>query len=185
MLISEKENTRISKFLSLVLRHQPQTLGLQLDENGWTNVEQLLDGMNQAGFSIDRQILIHVVETNAKKRFAFNETQDRIRANQGHSIEVELGYHPQNPPAILYHGTSIHSVTAIQQLGLTKMSRHHVHLSADVETATKVGQRKGKSVVFEVYAKQMFDQGFIFYQSDNGVWLTDRVPANFLKLLFA
>ena len=184
-MISEKENTRISKFLSLVLRHQPQTLGLRLDENGWINVEQLLDGMNQAGFSIDRQILIHVVETNSKKRFAFNEMQDRIRANQGHSVEVELGYHPQNPPDILYHGTSIQSVVAIQQLGLTKMSRHHVHLSADVETATKVGQRQGKPVVFEVHAKQMFDEGFIFYQSDNGVWLTDRVPANFLKPLFA
>lgn len=184
-MISDKENNRISKFLSLVLRHQPEIIGLQLDESGWTNVELLIDKMNQSGFTIDRHTLVHVVETNAKKRFSFDETQQKIRANQGHSVEVELGYRPQNPPDILYHGTGVQNSAAIQQAGLTKMSRHHVHLSADVETARKVGQRHGKPMVFEVDAKQMFDQGFIFFLSDNGVWLTDEVPARFLKPLMA
>jgi putative RNA 2'-phosphotransferase len=184
-MISEEENTRISKFLSLVLRHKPDTIGITLDNNGWTDVEILINEVNKTDISIDIDIdiLKHVVETNAKKRFAFNETFDKIRANQGHSVEIELGYRAQQPPTILYHGTAERFVAQIQEIGLLKMDRHHVHLSADVETAKKVGQRHGKPFVFEILAGQMFSASFEFYLSDNGVWLTDHVPINFLRRL--
>lgn len=180
-MISEKENTRISKFLSLVLRHKPETIGIELDENGWTDVSVLLGKLHQNDFSIDLEILKHVVATNSKSRFAFNDRFDKIRANQGHSVEIQLGYMAQRPPAILYHGTGEKSVEAIRKSGLLKMERHHVHLSADRETAIKVGQRHGKPFVFEVLAERMFLEQFEFYLSDNGVWLTDHVPAIFLR----
>jgi putative RNA 2'-phosphotransferase len=180
-MISEKENTRVSKFLSLVLRHQPETIGIELDENGWTDVQVLIDKLNQRDFSIDLAILKHVVSTNAKSRFAFNDRFDKIRASQGHSVEIQLGYVPQKPPAILYHGTGEKSVEAIRQSGLLKMERHQVHLSADRETAIKVGQRHGKPFVFEIRAEEMFREKFDFFLSDNGVWLTDHVPARFLR----
>jgi len=182
-MISERENTRISKFLSLVLRHKPETIGIVLDDNGWTDVEVLLKEINKTDISIDIDILKHVVETNLKKRFAFNETFSKIRANQGHSIEIELGYTAKRPPTILYHGTAERFVAKIQETGLLKMDRHHVHLSADVETAQKVGQRHGKPIVFEILAEQMFSDKFEFYVSDNGVWLTDQVPVKFLRRL--
>ncbi len=184
-MISEKENTRLSKFLSLVLRHKPETIGIELDDNGWTDVKMLIDKINKTDISISIDILKHIVETNSKKRFAFNATFDKIRANQGHSVEIELGYVPQRPPAILYHGTGERSVSQIQKTGLLKMERHHVHLSADIETAIKVGQRHGKPFVFEILAEQMFLDKFSFYLSANGVWLTDNVPINFLRQLSA
>lgn len=180
-MINEKETTRISKFLSLVLRHQPETIGIELDSNGWTDVTTLIEKVNAANTPINFEILKHLVDTNPKKRFAFNDTLDKIRANQGHSIDVELGYVPQEPPAILYHGTSEKTAAVILQNGLHKMNRHHVHLSADIETAIKVGQRHGKPVVFSVRAKEMFIKKYEFFLSDNGVWLTDYVPANFLS----
>jgi len=182
-MISEKENTRISKFLSLVLRHSPETIGIELDENGWTDVETLIHRINGKGISINIDILKYVVDTNSKKRFAFNETFDKVRANQGHSVEVELGYESKQPPTILYHGTGERSVSEILLGGLQKMERHHVHLSADIETALKVGQRHGKAVIFEILAGQMHQDKFDFYVSDNGVWLTDHVPARFIKQL--
>jgi putative RNA 2'-phosphotransferase len=179
-MISEKETTRISKFLSLVLRHKPDTIGIELDENGWTDVAVMINKINQTGLHINFEMLKHVVDTNPKKRFAFNLTFDKIRANQGHSVDVELGYVSQQPPAVLYHGTSTNTMDAILKNGLQKMDRHHVHLSADVETAIKVGQRHGKPFIFAVRADEMFQKKYEFYQSDNGVWLTDHVPANFL-----
>lgn len=182
-MISEEENTRISKLLSLVLRHKPEAIGITLDENGWTNVDVLLNKINDSGIFINADILSHVVETNAKKRFAFNNTLDKIRANQGHSIEVELGYTAKQPPTILYHGTADRFVPQIQQTGLLKMNRQHVHLSADIETAQRVGQRHGKPMVLEILAEQMFSDKFEFYMSDNGVWLTDHVPVKFLRKL--
>ena len=182
-MIGEKENTKISKFLSLVLRHSPETIGIELDENGWTDVETLISRINGKGITINFDILKHVVDTNSKKRFAFNETFDKVRANQGHSVEVELGYEAKQPPTILYHGTGERSVSQIQVTGLQKMERHHVHLSADIETALKVGQRHGKPVVFEILAGQMYLAKFDFYLSDNGVWLTDHVPVSFIKQL--
>jgi putative RNA 2'-phosphotransferase len=180
-VIDEKENIRISKFLSLVLRHKPETIGIELDDNGWTDVQILIDKVNKTDLSLNVETLKHVVKTNAKKRFAFNETFDKIRANQGHSVEVELGYSSQIPPTILYHGTGQKSVDSILKTGLEKRNRHHVHLSADIETAIKVGQRHGKPIVLEVLAGQMHNDKHVFYLSDNGVWLTDSVPSLYLR----
>lgn len=180
-MISDKQITHISKFLSLVLRHQPETIGIQLDQNGWTDIDELIKKANNSGIKFDREILNHIVATNSKKRFAFNNTFDKIRASQGHSVEIELGYINQKPPGILFHGTSEKSVNSILDTGLEKRSRQHVHLSSDFDTAVKVGQRHGKPFVFKVLAEQMYNDNFQFFVSDNGVWLTDHVPIKYLK----
>lgn len=180
-MISEKQITSISKFLSLVLRHQPGIIGIELDQNGWTDVDTLLKKSNIYGINLDIGTLKHIVETNSKKRFAFNSTFDRIRANQGHSVEIELGYTSQKPPDILYHGTGEKSVQSILNTGLRKQNRQHVHLSAEIDTAIKVGQRHGKPFVFKVLAEKMYNDKFEFFISDNGVWLTDNVPTKYLK----
>lgn len=180
-MISEKQNTRISKFLSLVLRHKPETIGIRLDANGWTDVDELIQRSNKYGVQYNLEVLKHIVETNNKKRFAFDSTMEKIRASQGHSIKVELGYKNQQPPEFLYHGTAQKSVESILKDGLQKRSRQHIHLSRDLETAINVGQRHGKPYVFKVLADQMFQDGLEFYLSENGVWLTDRVPAKYLE----
>ncbi|MEH0153186.1 RNA 2'-phosphotransferase [Limibacter armeniacum] len=177
----EKELKKISKFLSLVLRHKPEVIGVELDNNGWTSVELLIQKMNASGHPIDLEILNEVVQTNNKKRFAFNESQALIRANQGHSVQVELGYTPQQPPEKLYHGTAQTNVDSIIKSGIERRDRHHVHLSPDTETATNVGQRHGKPVVLTVLSGQMYQERFAFYLSENGVWLTDHVPAQYLQ----
>ena len=176
-----KSEVQISKFLSLVLRHKPETIGIQLDQNGWADVDKLLEKSNSYGVRIDRETLNHIVATNSKKRFAFNESFDKIRASQGHSVDIELGYISQKPPEILYHGTGESSVQSILETGLAKRNRQHVHLSSDIKTAIKVGQRHGKPVVLKVLAGKMYDDKFEFFLSDNGVWLTDNVPAKYLK----
>ena len=178
---SEKELMQISKFLSLILRHKPETIGIQLDSNGWTDVEELLQKANSYGITFDRQTLNLIVETNSKKRFALNDTKDKIRASQGHSVEIELGYSSQKPPEILYHGTGEKAIESILQSGLDKRARQHVHLCSDIETAIKVGQRHGKPFVFIVLAEEMFNDSFEFYISENGVWLTDHVPVKYLR----
>ena len=180
-MTTESDNKRISKFLSLVLRHQPETLGVTLDENGWTDVGTLLEKLDQKGYAIDLDQLRYVVETNNKKRFAFNDDETQIRANQGHSVEVDLGYVEKVPPLFLYHGTATRFLEAIKANGLKKMNRHHVHLSADKQTAINVGSRHGKPVVLVVRAGDMAAAGYAFYQSDNGVWLTDNVPAAYFS----
>lgn len=180
---NQKNLVNISKFLSLVLRHQPETIGIELDENGWVDVDELIVKANSYGIKFDREVLDNLVATNSKKRFAFNETLQKIRASQGHSVEIELGYASQKPPEILYHGTAEKSVQSILETGLEKKSRQHVHLSIDIETAVKVGQRHGKPVIFEVLAQQMSSDGFQFFVSDNGVWLTDNVPNRYLQPL--
>lgn len=179
-MISEKQILHISKFLSLVLRHQPETIGIKLDQNGWTDVDTLLKKSNSYGIKLDNETLRHIVETNSKKRFAFNDTGDKIRASQGHSVEIELGYSNQKPPEILFHGTGEKFVPSIIKTGLDKRSRQHVHLSSDLDTAIKVGQRHGKPFVFKVLAEQMYNDNFQFFISENGVWLTDNVPAKYL-----
>ncbi|MNL30237.1 RNA 2'-phosphotransferase [compost metagenome] len=126
-MINDKQLTHISKFLSLVLRHQPETIGIQLDQNGWTDIQMLIEKANNYGIQFDREILNHIVATNSKKRFAYNDTLDKIRASQGHSLELELGYSNQKPPEILYHGTSEKSVQSILETGLEKRSRQHFH----------------------------------------------------------
>lgn len=180
-MISEKQITKISKFLSLVLRHQPETIGIQLDQNGWTNVNELIEKANNYEIKFDIETLNHIVTTNSKKRFAFNDTLDKIRASQGHSVEIELGYSNQKPPEVLFHGTAEIFVQSILDTGLEKRKRQHVHLSSDLETANKVGQRHGKPFVFKVFAEQMFNDNFEFFISDNGVWLTNNVPTKYLK----
>ncbi|GAB3947818.1 RNA 2'-phosphotransferase [Spirosoma harenae] len=177
-MISEQETTRISKRLSLILRHRPESIGILLDENGWTDVAILLNKL-----AISKAILSHVVATNNKKRFAFNADETKIRANQGHSVDIDLGYQTQEPPKVLYHGTGQNSVQSILKTGLQKQKRHHVHLSADIETALNVGKRHGVPVVLEVNTEQMQNDSFAFYQSTNGVWLTDHVPVKYIKEL--
>lgn len=181
-MLPEKDLTRISKFLSLVLRHQPEAIGLTVDENGWASVPELLEKIQHKGIAIDADILQHIVVANNKKRFAFNEDQTKIRASQGHSIEVDLGYTTSIPPAILYHGTAVQNLPSVLQKGLQKQSRQHVHLSADIETASKVGQRHGKPIVLKVMAADMHNNGYVFFLSANGVWLTDAVPPVYLQL---
>jgi len=179
--MNEKQRTRTSKFLSLVLRHEPQRIGLDLDPSGWVEVEALLTACRHHGTPIERADLDEVVATNEKKRFAFSQDGRRIRASQGHSIEVSLGYTPQSPPGQLYHGTATRFLDSIRQEGLDKRERHHVHLSADVETAEKVGQRHGKPVVLIVLAEAMRCRGHAFFLSENGVWLTEHVPVEFIE----
>lgn len=181
-MINEQENTRISKFLSLVLRHQPEHIGIELDEHGWTDVNTLIAKAQKKGVNLTPGILKYVVDTNAKKRFAFNNDLTKIRASQGHSVEVDLQYVPQIPPVLLYHGTGSQSINSILQHGLQKMTRHHVHLSADQDTAIKVGRRHGNPAVLCIDAKQMAGQGYTFFQSANGVWLTEHVPAKYISL---
>ncbi|MEO6980479.1 MAG: RNA 2'-phosphotransferase [Mucilaginibacter sp.] len=183
-MLTEKEAAKISKFLSLVLRHQPEVIGLILDENGWADVDELIAKCNSNGHKIDFATLKHAVETNNKKRFSFNDTFDKIRASQGHSVEIDLGYIATPPPKTLYHGTATKSVDAILLTGLEKRNRQHVHLSKDIETAAKVGQRHGKVFIFEVDAGQMQVDGFEFFISENGVWLTDNVPVKYLSKFF-
>lgn len=174
---------KISKFLSLVLRHEPEKIGLSLDAAGWVSVDELLAACRQHGKAITFEQLQDVVANNDKQRFSFSADGNLIRANQGHSVEVELGYESATPPATLFHGTAERFLASIKEQGLLKGERHHVHLSADIETATKVGQRHGKPVVLRVDAGKMQQDGFIFYLSTNGVWLTEHVPVPYLMFL--
>jgi putative RNA 2'-phosphotransferase len=180
-MLSKAEADKISKLLSLVLRHQPEVLGIELDENGWTDTATLLRQLAEQQRPLTLDELHHVVDTNSKKRFAFNDDLSRIRASQGHSVEVELGYQSVPPPTWLYHGTTTRFLPGIQAEGLRKGSRHHVHLSADIETAQQVGGRHGRPVILRIRAGQMAAAGHPFYQSANGVWLAEEVPAAFIE----
>ncbi|QNF32161.1 RNA 2'-phosphotransferase [Adhaeribacter swui] len=182
-MLPEKEIVRISKFLSLVLRHRPEKIGISLDENGWTDVTTLIQQVNKNGVPLSREVLKLVVETNSKKRFAFNADKTKIRASQGHSVNVNLDYTPQTPPAILYHGTSERHLKSILATGLQKQNRHHVHLSTDVVTARNVGQRHGKPVILRIDAEIMTKNGYLFYLSENQVWLTDHIPTEYLQIV--
>lgn len=176
---------KISKYLSKHLRHQPERLGIQLALGGWVAVDELLAACAKNKFTITRAELNEVVATNDKQRFSFDSTGTLIRANQGHSVAVDLQLEPVTPPDVLYHGTGEKSVTSILQTGLSKMSRHHVHLSRDMATAIKVGTRHGKPVVFAVNAAAMYQAGYEFFCSDNGVWLVDEVPPQYLELVIS
>ncbi len=174
---------RISKYLSKHLRHQPERLGLELLPGGWVNVDKLLAAASAHGFEISLADLQQVVATNDKQRFAFNESGDLIRANQGHSIEIDLQLSVQIPPNTLYHGTHAKAVTAILATGLQKMSRHHVHLTTNIGMADRVGGRRGESTVLAIDALSMSKDGYSFYCTDNDVWLVDAVPPQYLKQL--
>ena len=179
--MTPEQATRLSKFLSLILRHEPEKFGVVLDAAGWTSVSALLEACGRHGHPLDRAGLEEVVATNSKKRFAFDESGTRIRASQGHSVDVELGYEPAMPPARLYHGTASRFVEAIRAGGLMKMLRHHVHLSADEATARAVGQRHGKPAVLVIDAAAMAAEGAAFFVSANGVWLVEHVPVRFIR----
>lgn len=174
---------KISKFLSRYLRHKPAEIGIKLGAGGWVAVDELLTACANYKFPITLAELKEVVATNDKKRFSFDATLTLIRANQGHSIEVDLQLEPAIPPNVLYHGTGSKSVDAIIQTGIAKMSRHHVHLSSDFKTAKMVGARHGKPVILRVDTGAMYTAGYIFYCADNGVWLVDYVPPEYLKVL--
>ena len=173
--------TQLSKFLSFVLRHKPETIGLVLDAEGWAGIDDLIAKANAAGTRFTRNDLLHVVATSDKKRFSMSADGLSIRAAQGHSVSVELGLPPKAPPATLYHGTATRFVEAILSEGLKPQARQQVHLSLDEITAHRVGQRHGKPVIFKVDALRMHAQGFKFFRADNGVWLTDHVPPEFLS----
>lgn len=179
--MNPQQEKRISKFLSLVLRHQPQEIGIVLNEQGWTSVDELIAALNRHGQKINLDMLEQVVENNDKQRFSFSDDGEMIRANQGHSVAVELGYTAQRPPDTLHHGTVERFLESIRSSGLSKGQRHHVHLSESITTATKVGQRRGNPIILSIDAKAMFDDGYLFYRSANGVWLTDSVPSSFIQ----
>lgn len=180
----KEELIKKSKYLSLVLRHNPGAASIKLDPNGWVEVDVLLKGANANGVSISESELQEIIDTNEKKRFVLDESGQRIRANQGHSVKVDLELSESTPPEVLYHGTTERFRESILTDGLNKMNRHHVHLSSDIETAHKVGMRRGKVVIFTVNSKQMYLDGFTFYRSENGVWLVDEVPPQYLCLGF-
>lgn len=179
--MNETEKKKISKFLSLILRHQPETINLVLDENGWADVNELIAKSARNKIYFTSEELDEVVETNNKKRFAFNEDKTKIRANQGHSIDVDLALKAQQPPEFLYHGTAEINLSSILEKGIEKRSRQHVHLSGDKETAAKVGMRHGKPVILTIRTGFMFQEGIEFYLSENGVWLTDFVDAKYIS----
>ena len=177
--MAEKNIRRISKFLSLILRHQPEKIGLTLDKNGWAAVTDILEKSN---LKFDRETLEEVVRTNDKQRFSFNEDKTKIRANQGHSIKtIDLELAPQVPPPFLYHGTVPKFLQLIKSDGLKKMNRQHVHLSPDRQTATIVGKRRGAPVILSIRSGQMQEDGYPFHLSKNGVWLTDHVPPKYIE----
>ena len=169
--------------MSLVLRHKPETIGIKLDPNGWADVDELLAGINAKGIKIDFELLEDVVLTNDKQRFTFDETCSRIRANQGHSVEVDLELTPLAPPELLFHGTVAPSIPGILANGLQKMNRQHVHLSKDLDTAVIVGKRRGNPLILQIAAGKMHADGHTFYRSQNGVWLCDFVPPHYLTQL--
>lgn len=176
--MNKNQEKEISKKLSYVLRHQPDAIGIELDEQGWTDISILIDKMN-----ITREELEYVVEHNSKKRFSIDEANNKIRANQGHSIAINLGLSQKTPPDQLYHGTAQKHYDIIATEGLKKMSRNHVHLSADIETAKQVGSRHGKPIILIIDCKQMLADGASFYQADNGVWLTEYVGVEYIRLV--
>jgi putative RNA 2'-phosphotransferase len=174
---------KVSKFLSLVLRHQPDRIGLKLDPAGWVSVEELLEACQSHGFPLTKSELGAVVAGSDKQRFSFSDDRLQIRANQGHSVNVDLGYQPTAPPEDLYHGTVERFLISILDGGLSRGKRHHVHLSAELDTAQKVGARRGIPVILRVMSGRMHRDGYLFFRSENGVWLTDKVPPEYLEVI--
>ncbi|HEY5959678.1 MAG TPA: RNA 2'-phosphotransferase [Polyangiaceae bacterium] len=175
------DQTTASKLLSFVLRHRPEAIGLILDSEGWASIAELIRLANEHGHKLSRDLIEAVVRTSDKQRFAISADRQRIRANQGHSIAVALGLEALKPPELLFHGTAERFLSSIQSEGLSRRSRNYVHLSADAETATRVGQRHGTPVVLVVAATRMWNSGFQFFQSENGVWLTNHVPVKYIQ----
>ncbi|WP_368221728.1 RNA 2'-phosphotransferase [Blautia wexlerae] len=175
--------TNLSKYMSLILRHKPEAIGISLDEHGWASVNDLICGIekNNPGFNMD--ILEQIVRTDSKHRYSFNEDKSLIRANQGHSVNVDVELKEKEPPEYLYHGTGEKYVKSINQDGLIPKSRLYVHLSKDIKTAENVGKRHGKEVVYRINSGQMYRDGYKFYLSENGIWLTKEVPVKYLEIM--
>ncbi len=169
-----------SKYISLILRHKPEVIGITLDDHGWADTQALIEGVNRT-HPLTMELLEEIVRTDEKQRYSFNADKSRIRANQGHSIPIDADLAETEPPETLYHGTGEKSVASIEREGLRPMSRLYVHLSPDTETARSVGSRHGKPVIYIVLAGEMHRSGYRFYRSANGVWLTKEVPVRFLK----
>ena len=181
---SDKRWKNTSKFISLILRHQPEVIGIALDEHGWADVQEMIDGINRSeGHTLDMELLEEIVRMDEKQRYSFNEDHTLIRANQGHSIPVDVELEEKNPPDILWHGTGEKYVSSIDAQGLIPKSRLFVHLSSDMETARKVGSRHGKPVIYEIDCRQMAADGYRFFESANHVWLTKEVPVRYLRKL--
>ncbi len=178
--MNKNRELKISKFLSYVLRHKPESIGLTLNNNGWASVAEILNN-RKLQFSLEE--LKFVVENNEKNRFSLNEDFSLIKANQGHSVDIKLEFQQIVPPDILYHGTAQHLLASIQEKGLDKRKRHHVHLSIDIKTASNVGKRHGKLIILAIDAKKMHQDGYQFYISDNNVYLVEEVPAKYLTVL--
>ena len=176
----KERHVRVSKFLSLVLRHRPEEVGLTLDREGWVSVSRLLEALEAHGRRLTLDELREVVRSNDKQRFAFSPDGLSIRASQGHSVGVELGYEPLEPPALLYHGTAERSIASIRERGLLRGRRHHVHLSEQATTAESVGRRYGRPVILAIASGAMHADGHLFFRSANGVWLTEHVPARYI-----
>lgn len=175
-----QDNTGTSKFISRILRHHPESIGIQLDEHGWARVDELIAGIAKTR-KFDMEMLEEIVRTDSKQRYSFNENKTLIRANQGHSIHVDVELEQKIPPNILWHGTGEKYVESINQIGLIPKSRLYVHLSKDIDTARTVGRRHGKPVIYRIDAKSMSADGYLFYLSTNGVWLTKEVPVQYLS----
>jgi len=179
-IMTTQEIKKTSKFISYVLRHAPEKLKLEMDKNGWVNTKELIQKLNNKMPNFNMESLEIIVAENNKKRFAFNADKSKIRANQGHSIKIDLAYQPTEPPEFLYHGTAIKNIESIKNQGLVKGKRHHVHLSADKATALNVGQRHGEPVILIIETKKMFEAGYEFFISENQVWLSEVVPVDFI-----
>jgi len=175
-------DVKLGRFISLILRHKPETINLKLDKNGWADTKELIEKISKSGREIDFEILERIVNENNKKRYSFNEDKTKIRTVQGHSIEVNLELKEVVPPAVLYHGTAFKNLESIKKVGIKKMNRQHVHLSVDVETAKNVATRhSGKYIILEIDTEAMLKENYKFYLSENKVWLTDFVPSKFIK----
>lgn len=181
--MNKKEQENLGKFIALILRHKPDVIGITLDSHGWANVTELIKGINKTQ-NFTMGMLEKIVEEDAKNRYSFNKEKTLIRANQGHSIDVDVQLKEMVPPEILYHGTGIKYRSSINKEGLIPKSRLYVHLSEDVATATDVGSRHGEPFIYKVKAKEMYDAGYKFYLSVNGVWLTKEVPCSYLSEVF-
>lgn len=176
----ESSLIRFSKFLSLVLRHKPDTIKLALTKDGWAEVDELIEKSRQSGVSLTKEILNKIVEQGNKKRFSFSEDGQKIRANYGHSIPVDLSASSQQPPEILFHGTAMHFLESIRQEGLLPQTRLFVHLTPDKESAIQIGKRHGKPLVFCIQARKMHRDGFKFYDTESDIWLTEWVPLEYI-----
>lgn len=181
--MQEEKHIKLSRFLSLILRHKPEEIGLILDNQGYLEVEKLLQGINNTGRKIDKDILDEIVASDNKQRYSYNYDGTKIRANQGHSVKVDLGLTKSKPPEFLYHGTVERFLDNINKQGLLRMGREYVHLSVEIDTAKSVGERRGKPVILIIEADKMMEDGYEFYLSENGVWLTEEVPAKYISIM--